>query len=479
MAGRSIAERCSITSAIPQLRHMLVLTGAGMLQNAVDFLRPLVFNFFVSRNLTKSALTQEERAFTMDCVSLASMTINILCFASAMGFNTGIDAYAPIAFGAKDTVELHLVLYRQGVLLCLLLPIFLLMLHNIAGLLVLVGQPADKAQGVASVLHLLAWSVPGDLIYDVLARWLKSQQKHRMVTACVLAGFAANLVINALGSSTGTAREDPTEWPILAMVIQNTSLPLLLLGSLHLQGHKFVMKPVPFLFRGLWVQLRTSLQAMIWSCTEMWAWEVQVFEAAALGPGAAATYSILSLTYSLLICMGMGVYPALTALLGEALGARDFCRGLALLKLGCVVGFVSLSAYAVLLLLVRQSYALTFSGGVAKVADNIYHLVPVILVVQLADCLLNTLRSWLVVRKLQAFGVIQSIACYWLLAVPLGYFLCFQCSAGILGLYAGLGAAVFFILLTSTYRIYADFQGIVGKGCADTQAALLQGFVNP
>lgn len=475
MDGNSIEERCSIASAMPQLRQMLVLTGAGMLQNAVDFLRPLVFNFFVSRNLKKSALTEEERAFTMDCVSLASMTISILCFASAMGFNTGIDAYAPTAFGAKDAVELHLVLYRQGVLLCALLAVLLLILHNMAGLLVLVGQPADKAQGVASVLHLLAWSVPGDLIYDVLARWLKSQQKHRMVTACVLAGFVVNLVVNALGSSSGTVREDPTEWPIWAMIVQNTSLPLLLLGSLRLQGHEFVRRPLAVVLRGLREQLRTSLQAMVWSCTEMWAWEVQVFEAAALGPGDAATYSILSMTYSLLICIGMGVYPALTALLGEAIGARDFCRGLAVLKLGCVVGFVSLSVYATMLLLVRQSYAQTFSGGVTAVANNVYSLIPVILVVQLADCLLNTLRSWLVVRKLQAFGAMQSIACYWLLAVPLGYFLCFRCSAGIPGLYAGLGTAVVLILLTSAYRIHTDFQGIVGQGCADAQEALLQG----
>ena len=53
----------------------------------------------------------------------------------------------------------------------------------------------------------------------------------------------------------------------------------------------------------LWAQLRVALASMLWTCAELWAWELQVFEASGLGPGNAAAYTLLSSTYSLLICM--------------------------------------------------------------------------------------------------------------------------------------------------------------------------------
>ena len=40
---------------------------------------------------------------------------------------------------------------------------------------------------------------------------------------------------------------------------------------------------------------------MIWTCAELWAWEVQIFEASHLGSGDTAAYSLLSTTYSVLI----------------------------------------------------------------------------------------------------------------------------------------------------------------------------------
>jgi len=471
MDANQIEDLCSMRSALPQLQQMLILTFAGMLQNGIDFLRPVVFNLFVSMNLKDSGLVETERAFRTDCVALASITINIVCFASAMGFNTGIDSFAPVAFGAKDTIELHLVLYRQLLLLTFMLALLIFVLRNSAALLVLVGEPIDKAHGIAEILHTLCWSVPGDLIYDVLARWAKSQQKHRMVTACVLVGFLVSLSVNILARSLPL--DDPIAWPMNALIMQNSILPLLILGALYASGHKFVMQPMANILKGLGKQLRTSLQAMVWSVTEMWAWEVQVFEAGRLGPGAAASYSILSMTYSLLICVGMGVYPALTALVGEAIGAQNFCRGIALLKLGSAIGFISLSTYALVLLLVRKPFTETFSSGVPVVADTVYSVIPLILVVQLVDCLKNTLGSWLVVRQLQAFLAMQSIACYWVVAVPFGWYLCFQCNAGIPGLYLGLGVAIALLLATSAYRVNEDCRSILSGCTSDLDKVLL------
>ena len=48
------------------------------------------------------------------------MSVNLLCFATAYGFNGAVDAYAPQAFGSGRTTELWMILYRQALFLVLL-----------------------------------------------------------------------------------------------------------------------------------------------------------------------------------------------------------------------------------------------------------------------------------------------------------------------------------------------------------------------
>merc|ERR1711871_1219000 len=80
---------------------------------------------------------------------------------------------------------------------------------------------------------------------------------------------------------------------------------------------------------------------MGWTCAELWAWEVQVFEAAHLGTGNAAAYTLLSSTYSLLICtFPVSVASAGSALMGEALGKREPQRALQLLRAACKLTLV-------------------------------------------------------------------------------------------------------------------------------------------
>jgi len=198
---------------------------------------------------------------------------------------------------------------------------------------------------------------------------------------------------------------------------------------------------------------------MVWQCAELWAWEVQIFEAARLGPGRAASYSILSSTYSFLIFIPIGFGSALTAMLGEALGSGRVERGVGLLKLATLCGFVAVCTYSCPLVLLRSRFAEVLCGGVATVKAELKTALPVILVTQLIDGVLNIFRSWLVVRKLQGFGAIQALLSYYSIGLPLGCFLAFHTGLGLSGLWFGLSAAVLIITLTSAVRIAID----VGK----------------
>jgi len=457
----------SFRKVLPHVGRLTLLSAASILQSMIDWSRPLIFNYFVSSGLKQSGLDVEQGAFEMDCVSTAVLTLNILCFATGYGFNRGIDALASLAFGADRPVELHCVLYRQVFLTLLLLAIIFPLVRNCAPFLLLLGQSSDHATRTAEILSRMAWAVPGELAYDCLGRWAKGQQRHRLVSACALLALSVNLVAN-------TAWKDgthPVAGPVRALVLQNTLLPILVLAALLIRRHRFIIVQFGDVKAGIGEQLKICTQAMVWNCAELWAWEVQVFEAAALGAGSAASYSILSSTYSFLIMVPSGMGSAVSAMLGEAIGGGHFYHALGLLKLATVMGVVGVSAYSLPLICARTVLAETLGGGVSVVEAQLTVAFPLILAIQLIDGVLNIFRSWLVVRKLQGFGAVQSIICYYCLAVPLGWFLAKKCNFGICGLWSGLGAAVIVITATSWARIAIDIRQASKVECVSTLEA--------
>ena len=140
---------------------------------------------------------------------------------------------------------------------------------------------------------------------------MRGQQMHRLVAGCALTALGLNVAINLCFASPSA----PTLAPLVALVAQNSALPLLLVGAYVTSGATrapLASKEAPLLGQGdiaaavpsrsevfgapLWAQLRIAIAAMLWTCAELWAWELQVFEASALGPGNAAAYTLLSST---------------------------------------------------------------------------------------------------------------------------------------------------------------------------------------
>ena len=285
---------------------ILKLWLPASLQMVTDWTRPLLFNLFVSHNLKESVLSPSEAALEEDAVGVSVISLNLILFATAYGFNGAVDSYSSVAFGAGDRTELLAVICRQLVLLCGLAFLALLLLANVEHVFLLIGLPAELAQRAAELLHLMGWAVPGDFIYDALSRWMRGQQLHKIVAPCSVIALAINLLVNLTLSS----HDEPTRGPLLALVAQNSSLPVMLLVAYRLHGSlrgpparkasstaaAAATTPWPsaraILGPALWRQLRTAIAAMCWTCAELWAWEVQVFEASGLGPGNAAAYEV-------------------------------------------------------------------------------------------------------------------------------------------------------------------------------------------
>eukprot|EP00927_Polykrikos_kofoidii_P015526 TRINITY_DN16915_c0_g1_i4.p1 TRINITY_DN16915_c0_g1~~TRINITY_DN16915_c0_g1_i4.p1 ORF type:complete len:467 (+),score=70.18 TRINITY_DN16915_c0_g1_i4:43-1443(+) len=445
-------EKVPLRDVLPELPLMLRLSFGATLQSLVDWSRPLIFNAFMSTNFRASDQPPEQVVFEMDSVSMAILTLNIMVFATAYGFNGGVDTYAPDAFGSGNMIELHLVLYRQLVLLAGMAVLLLLVLTQTESLLLLAQQPAEKCHRTVELLWVLMWSVPGDLVYDCLGRWAKAQQYHVMMSVVAGSGLLVNLAINWFFRDPN----HPLRGPMIGIIAQNTVLPFLTFAAFRMKGHRFVTAPVATVLSSLGQQLRTSLAGMVWFCAELWAWEVQIFEAGLLHDGAAASYATLSSTYSICIMIPAGVGVALTSMLGKLIGEGKFGRARALLQLGCVVGTLLVVSYSIPLACLRGSIAVLLGGGVPAVETIIMKAFPLTLTLQFADGILLIVRSWLTVRGYQGFGAVSALLAYYVVALPLGYYLAFRQGQGVPGLYMGLGAGVFLIVGTGFLRVGLD-----------------------
>eukprot|EP00401_Gymnodinium_catenatum_P040877 CAMPEP_0117494510 /NCGR_PEP_ID=MMETSP0784-20121206/19647_1 /TAXON_ID=39447 /ORGANISM="" /LENGTH=410 /DNA_ID=CAMNT_0005289389 /DNA_START=232 /DNA_END=1464 /DNA_ORIENTATION=+ len=400
-----------------------------------------------------SGLPVDEVALQMDCVSLAVMSLNIIAFATAYGFNGAVDAYAPVAFGAGKHIDMYLVLYRQLVMLAVFTLLLLLLLCNAEVLLVLAGQPADVAHGTGQILSYLALSVPGDFAYDCLGHWARSQQRQSLVTACASVGLVLNILVNFFCKDPN----HPVMGPIAALVVQNTTLPFLLAAVLW-RNSRAIRVPLRAVFDGIGPQFWTGLAQACWTCAELWAWEVQVIEAQVFGKGATASYVLISSTYSFLIMLPAGVCSGVVSLAGEALGAQRLQEAKYVLYMGCVHGLALVACYAIPLSLFRRWYASMVAGGVEAIESRVAAILPIILITHAGDAIFNVTKSWLTLRQHQLFGAIQSLFVYYAVGLPLGWWLAVRCDYDLAGLWVGLSVAVVLGTAACVLRTYLDLR---------------------
>ena len=453
---------------------IIALWAPASLQMLTDWMRPLAFNLFTSANIKASRLASEAAALEEDAVGLAVMSLNLLLFATAYGFNGAMDSYTSIAYGQKDRHELFAVLLRQLFLLGGLAVIAGLLLANAESLLLAIGVQAELAARASELLHLMGWAVPGDFMYDCIARWMRGQQLHRSVSACSVIALSINLLVNVrlMGS------DDPTRGPLLALIAQNSVLPLLLVVAYcsatasapsellaHVRASVADAGPSN---QQLLRQLRTAVAAMVWTCAELWAWEVQVFEAARLGTGNAAAYTLLSSTYSLLISMfPISIASAASALMGEALGQDDPQGALRLLRTACTLTLLFVLGYTAPMFAAREEVAVLLCGGVPEVAAAYTRTLPLVLSMHFLDGLFNAFKSWLVLRRKQAFGAMMSLVVYYCIGVPIGCYLAFWRSWGLLGLWAGLGLAVLLGVMAAGAQTVLDINQLMHMSQTD------------
>lgn len=377
-----------------------------------------------------------------------------------IGLVLGLDTLVSQAYGRGDHDACHHWL-AQGVYLACIASLPLMVLAGGASFaLTHVGIAAEVAAPAGSYLRILILGTLPLLLYGAARRYLQGVGQVRVITVTFLLANLVNwffnwvLIYGRLGMPAMGVRGSAC-----ATVLARIGMAACLIGF----AWRYERKRSHPLFRR-WARpsllkirqlVRLGAPAAGQILLEVGAWNLGTLSAGWLSPVQLATHQI-ALNYAALTYMvPLGISAAAAVSVGQAVGAGDPARarraGWLALALG--TGFM-LTAAVVFLVAPRPLIELyTRDPRVMAVGPSLLWIAAAFQIfdgVQIVST--GALRGLGETRA----PMVANFVGYWILGLPLGFFLCFVLRWGIYGLWIGLTLALVVIAITLILRWRRD-----------------------
>ena len=363
-----------------------------------------------------------------------------------IGLMLGLDTLVAQAYGREDHDECHRWL-AQGVYLAFIAAVPIMAAIGLASFgFTHFGIAAEVAGPASRYLRLLIWGTLPLLLYGATRRYLQGVGQVRVITATYVLANLVNwfgnwvLIYGKLGFSAMGVNGSA-----ISTALARVTMAAALLGFAWRyergRGHPlfrhWAAPQVVRLKRLLQLGAPAAGQILI----EVGAWSLATFFAGYLTPVALATHQIVLNYASVTYMVPLGISAAAAVSVGHALGAGDAARarraGWMALALG--TGFMLLAAVAFFLwprpliaLFSRDPRVLAVGPG----------LLGIVACFEVFDGIQTVSTG-----ALRGLGETQApmwanLIAYFVLGLPLGFFLCFALRWGIYGLWIGLTAAL-------------------------------------
>jgi MATE family multidrug resistance protein len=377
-----------------------------------------------------------------------------------IGLLLGLDTLVAQAYGRRDHDECHRWLAQGVYLACIVTPPLMILIAAMSYGFMRFGVIPEVASLAGGYLRILNWSTLPLLLYGGTRRYLQGVGQVRVITLTYVfanllnwfgnwvliygkLGFPA-LGVNGSAISTGVSR--------IAMAAA-------LLGFAwryeRKRGHPlFAHWAGPQLDR-LRQLVRIGMPAAGQILLEVGAWNLSTFAAGYLTPVALATHSIALNYASISYMVPLGVGAAAAVSVGHAIGANDPARArrAGWMSLAMGTGFMVLAG---ILFLVAP-------GPLIKLYTHdpqVLALGPSLLWIAAAFQIFDGIQT-VSTGALRGLGetrvpMMANLVGYWVIGLPLGFFLCFVMKWGINGLWIGLTLALIVIAATVLLRWNRD-----------------------
>jgi MATE family multidrug resistance protein len=411
-------------------------------------------------------------------IALAAVALGNLYFFGAavfgMGFLMALDSVVAQAVGAGDHEAVARAVQR-GLLLAmaLCLPGALLLLPAEA-VLSLLHQPAEIVPTAGAFARISTPGLPGFLVFVVLRQSLQALNRMRPIVVTIVVANLANIGLNwvliyghlgfpAMGA-IGSA------W---ATVLSRTLMALLLLalGWGDLRALIRPLRPAVFALAPLGRMIRLGTPIGVQYQLEYGVFGIVGLLMGVVGPTAMAAHQVALNIASFTFMVPLGLSAAVAVLVGQAVGRDDplAARRAARAAIVCGMGFMSCTAVALVTLPRFFAGLYTSAGDVIAIAVV---LLPLAGVFQVFDGLqvvsIGILRGVGDTRT----PMIVNVLGFWLLGLPVSYYLGIHAGWGPAGLWWGLVLGLIAVGVFLLVRVRARLTGTLARIVIDERLAI-------
>ena len=446
-------------TVLEEILHVLRLALPLAATNLCAFAISLVSFGFVGR------LGSQQLAV----VILSTSLFNVTGLSIIQGLNSTLETFCGQAWGAENYPAVGIALQRMLLLDAIAAGIITILWYSsTAPLLRMLGQDPLLSSQASDYLLILAPALWFAGIYEALKRYLAVQGKGNVGAVITFIGLALCPVYNYVLIFTMNLGLDGAA---LAVVAVEVTLALGLLGySIQLERFRAQEESPQRTWRGWWswdsfsgwgLFLRHAVPSIVMIAAEWWSFELLVIlsgwlenpnlQLAVMG----ICLNLSATVWSTISGLSLACSARVAAMLGAGLPHQ--ARQTALISFSIGVFFEIFIAGFIFIFRSRVGYGFTSSKTLVEAVAKLMPVFVLSLPGDGANCVLQGLLRG---TGKQSVGALTNMCFYWLIGLPLVYYLGFVQKLGLFGLWTGvavLNTLLGVVMLVISF-VFIDFE---------------------
>nr|QFR37246.1 MATE transporter [Cyberlindnera americana] len=433
---------------------------------------PLVITFLLQYSLNVASVFSVGRIGKTElaAVSLAGMTANITGYCLFQGTSTSLDTLCAQAYGRRDYRSVGLHFLRCTIFLFMLcvpiITIWVVFANPILAALV----DDDRLVALASkYLAILSIGLPAFIVFETLKRFLQAQNIFHASTYVILFAAPFNAFLNYY-LVWGPPNMGFIGAPIAIVSTNYIMATFLALYAVYVDGYQCWCGFPDDLFKNWGRMINLSINGCIGVLSEWLAFEILTLSAARFGTVILASQSVITtisvLLYQIPFAISIASSTRIANYIGAASKKASITSSNACIILSLLVGSVN----GIILTVFKTSVIKLFTADpdVISLAEKI---IPLAALYQVSDCLSAVTGGILRGQGRQKIAAYCSLVAYYLIALPLGFWLAFGFHLELFGLWIGLTIAI--VLLSGLQLISvlnSDWEHIISESLQEALA---------
>lgn len=386
-------------------------------------------------------------------VSLANLLANVSSFALIEGIASSLSTLCPQAYGRKDYKLVSLHAMRCFVMLMVLYVfIYSFWTWGSYPLLSAIIIEKEAAYLAAQYLKVLAYSVPGFIVFEVLKLYLQAQGIFHASTVVLFICAPINILLTYCLVWNETFSMGFIGAPISIVITNTLMASLLLLYTCFIDGYQCWCGLTWDIFKSWSTALKLAGPGVVMIEAEWLAFEIISFASSRFGTSSLAAQSIVTTIcitiYQVPFAFSIAGSTRIAWFIGSASKEAAFVSVRASVILSLIFGTVNLLALA--------SFPETITSLFSEDEEVIKLSAKVLMIgaiYQIPDFIACVLGGVLRGQARQYIGGYLNLCAYYILALPTSLFFGFYMGWELFGLWTGLIVGLCFLTITELYYV--------------------------